>query len=107
MRRMNREQRAELHFNGRAQWIVVQLRTSGRQAFGIPSSGHPGKYHLCDGDGCTCPDYRFRGLSGLRIGHAGAHVPCSHILAVQRVLKAGQAAVAEPQRQLRLVRGTE
>lgn len=105
-RRLTREQRADLHYAGRARWLRVTLRRSGAQAFGIPSVKEPNTFYLCDGDGCTCPDFRFRGLSALRIGHAGDHLPCSHILAVKRVLNDAQAALAEAPR-LRLVTGNE
>jgi len=100
--KLSREQRAEAHWQTRERWLCATLRANGRQVYGIPSLSKPDAYHLCDGDGCSCADHRFRGLSGLRIGQAGVHLPCSHILAVQRVLKDAQAAVAEPQR----LRGT-
>jgi predicted nucleic acid-binding Zn finger protein len=106
VRKLNRQERADLHFSTRGTWIMATLRGSGKQVFGIPSLSDSSKYHLTDGDGCTCPDYRFRGLSGLRIGHGGAHVPCSHILAVQLLLCEPLPALT-PAPRLRLIQKTE
>jgi hypothetical protein len=94
--RLSREQRAERHYAGRASWLRITLRRSGAQAFGIPSLHDPSKYHVCNGDGCTCADFRFRGLSAMRFGRGAEITPCSHMLAVQRALNDVQAAVAEP-----------
>jgi len=84
LRKLNREQRAEVHYARRAGWLKVRVRGTGAEAFGIESLSDPNRFYLCDGERCTCPDYRFHGLSGLRIGRDGAHIPCSHLIAVQR-----------------------
>ena len=86
MTTLNREQRAELHYQQRNQWLRVTFRKEGTFAFGIASLSEPNHFYVCDGLGCTCPDYRFHGLSSVRIGQGGSHQPCSHMLAVQRVL---------------------
>ena len=103
VRKLNREQRADLHYAGRAGWLRVTVRQSGAQAFGIASLSDPTRIYLCNGDGCTCPDFRFHGLTNLRIGRDGHHQPCSHILAVTRVLNDAQATIAESRSHLRLV----
>ena len=88
MSRLTRDQRADLHYAERGQWLRVHLRERGTDCFGIASVSEPHRFYLCDGRSCTCPDYRFHGLSSVRIGHAGSHQPCSHMLAVLRVLEA-------------------
>ena len=98
VRKLNREQRADLHYARRASWIRARLRSSDAACFGIASLSEPQRFHLCDGWTCTCPDFRFHGLSSLRMGRAGAHQPCSHVIAVQRVITESQAAIAESQR---------
>jgi predicted nucleic acid-binding Zn finger protein len=93
--KLTREQRADVHYARRAQWLHVTLRRQGTRAFGIASLSEPHRFYVCDGQACSCPDYRFHGLASVRIGHAGVHQPCSHVLAVQRVLEASPALPSE------------
>jgi len=86
--RLTREQRAEVHYADRGQWLHVELKARGMSCFGIASLSDPQHVYLCDGYSCTCPDFRFHGLASVRIGQAGTHQPCSHVMAVQRVLEA-------------------
>jgi len=109
---LTREQRAELHYQDRGQWLRLRVRHCTTQVFGIASLSNPQHYYLSDGTSCTCPDFRFHGLADVRMGQAGLHHPCSHVMAVRRVLELPavdlknvapehwkiQAAIAESQR---------
>jgi hypothetical protein len=92
------------------QWLACRDR-DGQVLFGVPSQHHAGRYYLVSETSCDCPDFRRHGLSPARLGMAGTHQPCKHILAVRlhdeliRALDHAQARSArEPRRDhLRLV----
>jgi hypothetical protein len=86
MARDTRQEKAERLFADRGQWLRCRL-SGGRQAFGLPSGRQPGLYYLTDGLRCTCPAYRLHGLTRSRVGHDGLHVPCSHLEAVNLLLR--------------------
>jgi hypothetical protein len=75
------------------QWLTCRTQF-GDEAYGIPSQSQPGRYYLVTGTTCDCPDFRRHGLSPARLGQAGEHRPCKHILAVRlhrELVKAMQA----------------
>lgn len=67
---------------GASQWARCHTR-DGQKAYGVPSQCHPGRYYLVTCSSCDCPDFRRRGLSGARVGQAGTHQVCKHVLAVR------------------------
>lgn len=67
---------------GAAQWLKVRGR-DGQKAYGVPSACQPGRYYLVTNAECDCPDFQRNGLSTARLGHAGEHRPCKHVLAVR------------------------
>ena len=83
-----------------AQWLRCHTR-DGRKAYGVPSQCQPGRYYLVDLERCDCPDFQRNGLSGSRIGHAGVHAPCKHILAVRLHCEQAKAQQARPARRAR------
>ncbi|GAC1314947.1 MAG: hypothetical protein NVSMB2_05310 [Chloroflexota bacterium] len=67
---------------GAGQWIVCRM-PSGEDAYGMPSQSDPERYYLVTASNCDCADFRRNGLSPERLGTAGEHRPCKHILAVR------------------------
>ena len=65
-----------------AHWIKCRTR-DGRKLYAVPSQSKPGVYHLTDAQSCDCQDFKRHGLSGARLGHAGEHRACKHVLAVR------------------------
>jgi hypothetical protein len=90
---------------GASQWLRCRAE-DGRKAYGVPSHCQAGRYYVVTRDNCDCPDFQRNGLSGSRIGHAGIHTPCKHVLAVRlhcELVKA-QNRPKRPRRRLSLVR---
>jgi hypothetical protein len=67
---------------GAGQWLKCRTE-DGAKAYGVPSQCQAGRYYLVTCESCDCPDLQRNGLSGSRIGHAGIHTPCKHVLAVR------------------------
>jgi hypothetical protein len=88
------------------QWLLCHNH-AGVEAFGVPSQCDTGRYYLVTGSSCDCPDFRRNGLSPARLGAAGEHRPCKHILAVRlhtelvRALQHQSAQPAAPPRRRR------
>lgn len=83
------------------QWIVCRM-PSGEDAFGVPSQSEPGRYYLVTTTSCECEDFRRNGLSPERLGRAGEHRPCKHMLAVRlhsELMRAERAHVPHRRRQ--------
>jgi len=68
--------------SGRGQWLRCRS-ADGRKAYGVPSQQTEGLYYLTTRNDCTCPDFKYNGLTPSRIGVGGAHFNCKHILAVR------------------------
>src|SRR5258708_28796074 len=82
---------------GAGQWLRCQT-ADGQKAFGVSSQCQAGRYYLVTCSNCDCTDFRRNGLSGLRLGHAGEHRPCKHILAVRLHCELAKAQLAQPKR---------
>ena len=85
---------------GARQWARCHFR-DGQKAFGVPSQCQPGRYYLVTCSTCDCQDFKRHGLSDVRLGMAGAHFPCKHVLAVRlycELVKAQQKPVSARQR---------
>lgn len=85
---------------GAGQWLRCHT-VDGRKAYGVPSQCQSGRFYLVDSQTCDCPDFKRNGLSGHRLGHAGEHRPCKHVLAVRlycELVKAQQKSHARRQR---------
>lgn len=85
---------------GAGQWLKCHMR-DGQKAFGVPSQCQPGRYYLVTGSSCDCPDFRRNGLSGTRLGHAGEHRACKHVLAVRLHCELVKAQQSHPTAQRR------
>jgi predicted nucleic acid-binding Zn finger protein len=80
--------RARRLYHKRGQWIGCRLIDDPTiQYLGIESEREPGKYYLANRTSCTCPWFRTRGLGTHRIGFAGEHSPCKHIIAVRMLFE--------------------
>lgn len=85
------------------QWLKCRTR-DGQKAYGIPSQGTVGCYYLVDLERCTCEDFKRNGLSHVRLGEAGFHGPCKHVLAVRLHCELAKAQQARPgRRRLRVL----
>jgi hypothetical protein len=63
-------------------WLKGRNR-DGQEVYAIPSQADPGRYYIVTRSTCDCPDFRHNGLSPARLGAAGEHRACKHILAVR------------------------
>jgi hypothetical protein len=80
--------RARRLYADRAQWLRIQSRVNPRRvALGIRSERDPNTVYLVTETSCTCPWWRSRGLGAHRVGFAGEHAPCKHVLAVRMMLQ--------------------
>jgi SWIM zinc finger len=79
------------------QWLRCRSH-DGEVAYGVPSQADPGRYYLVTHSSCDCPDFRRNGLSPARLGAAGEHRPCKHVLAVRLYseLVEAQAQLSRP-----------
>lgn len=82
---------------GAGQWIKCRTR-DGQTLYAVPSQSKPGAYHLTDPQSCDCQDFKRHGLSGARLGHAGEHRACKHVLAVRLYAELVKAQQARPKR---------
>jgi hypothetical protein len=64
------------------QWLRCRTR-DGQTMWGLPSNTDPDRYYLVTSATCECSDFRRNGLSRARLGVAGEHRACKHILAVR------------------------
>lgn len=93
---------------GANQWLKCRT-TDGQKAYGVPSQCTPGRYYLVTCSSCDCPDFQRHGLTGARIGRAGEHRVCKHVLAVRLHCELAKAEQQQPRRRghLSVVRGAE
>ena len=77
------------------QWLKCRS-VDGQKAFGVPSQCKASRYYLVTCSSCDCQDFRRNGLSGARLGHAGEHRPCKHVLAVRLYCELAKAQKARP-----------
>ena len=63
-------------------WLKGSNR-AGEQIYAIPSQSDSEHYYIVTRSSCDCPDFRNNGLSSTRLGAAGEHRACKHILAVR------------------------
>jgi hypothetical protein len=76
--------RARRLYHQRGQWLRVVARDNPRaQWVGIRSERNPDVIYFATRTSCTCPWWRTRGLGAPRIGFAGVHEPCKHVVAVR------------------------
>lgn len=83
---------------GATQWLKVSTQ-DGRRAYGVPSQCQPGRYYLTTVEACDCADFRRYGLSTPRVGYAGEHHACKHILGVRLHAELVAAQQSLPKRQ--------
>lgn len=81
------------------QWLKCRT-TAGVETFGVPSQceAKAGRYYLVTADGCDCEDFKRHGLSTVRIGRAGLHGPCKHVMAVRLHIALRKGAQKPPRR---------
>ena len=69
--------------------------------YGVPSQCQADRYYLVSCGTRDCPDFQRHGLSGMRIGHAGSHTRCKHLLTVRLHCELVKAQERRKRRQTR------
>jgi hypothetical protein len=81
------------------QWLKCRT-VDGEVAVGIPSqcAQKPGLYYVVTDSTCICEDFKRNGLSRGRVGEAGFHGACKHILALRLHDELVMALAQQPKR---------